>query len=404
MTARKSLIFGTVIASLIAVVACGTDVITAPAESVNIVATATSIPAEPRTTSTSAAVATAVPSATPPVQVPASAPATTSDVTVVAPIKSTHTPIQPVTGLTPTPFPVVPPPSVPPPVPATPPSASLAVPTATLVPVPTPTISQTPTLTPEPQLSTLDCVLAGIAELGILYSQPPPPGGWTGPEPTPSLYTTECDLELDPFAPVPQIVTSHYVPLAQVQQVSRFRSGAGHSFTDDFETCSSMKHYFRFFPSLDWTQVPVFSPFDGVIAMLSPETLETGAPAGHQIWVVSRQNPAYVVLIFHADPLPGLRVGDVVGSGEQIAKHTGNHTWSDISFEAITTGGMRNMSYLAAMPPELFDDFQARGASSIDDFIYTPEYRAQNPIQCSGESFVSPPGILGDPANFFVLN
>ncbi len=165
-----------------------------------------------------------------------------------------------------------------------------------------------------------------------------------------------------------------------------------------------MKHYFRFYSHLDWTQIPVFSPTDGVVAMLSPEVLETGQPAGHQIWIVSEANPAYLIRIFHADPLPQLAVGDAVAAGAQIGTHSGSLTWSDISFEAITTGGMRNLSYMAALPPELFADFQARGATSPDDFILTPEYRAQNPIQCDGESFVGPSGILGSPANFFVLN
>jgi hypothetical protein len=65
---------------------------------------------------------------------------------------------------------------------------------------------------------------------------------------------------------------------------------------------------------------------------------------------------------------------------------------------------MHNMSYLVAMWPALFDDSRARGASSMNDFILTPEYRAQNPTQCDGQPFVGPPGILGDQTNFFILN
>jgi hypothetical protein len=97
--------------------------------------------------------------------------------------------------------------------------------------------------------------------------------------------------------------------MAQLEQVSRFRSGSGHSFVDAFETCSSMKHYFRFFPNLDRTQIPVFSPFDGVIAMLSPETLESGQPAGHQLWVVSEVNPRTSSASFMRTPGAGFRLG-----------------------------------------------------------------------------------------------
>lgn len=287
----------------------------------------------------------------------------------------------------------------------TPVTASTSVPMPTAVVLPTATVEATvPQPTPVPELSLLECVVVGIAELGILYSQPPPPGGFTGPEPTTASYTTECDISVDRSEAVPLLVTNHYVPVDQVEQVSRFRSGAGHSFTDDFESCSSMKHYFRFFPNLDWTQVPVFSPFDGVVAMLSSEVLETGQAAGKQIWIVSEQNPSYYVIIFHAGELPTVKVGDSVKAGVQVAFHTGNLTWSDMSLEVITTTGVRNLPYMAALSPELFADFEARGATSPDDFILTTDYRAQNPLQCSGETFVGPPGVLGDPANFFVLN
>ena len=44
---------------------------------------------------------------------------------------------------------------------------------------------------------------------------------------------------------VPKFITHTYIDLSYIREISRFRSGEGHSYTDAVETCRSMKHYFK---------------------------------------------------------------------------------------------------------------------------------------------------------------
>jgi hypothetical protein len=43
---------------------------------------------------------------------------------------------------------------------------------------------------------------------------------------------------------VPRFAESNCIELHKISRISKFRSGAGHDYSDDFETCRSMKHYF----------------------------------------------------------------------------------------------------------------------------------------------------------------
>ena len=43
---------------------------------------------------------------------------------------------------------------------------------------------------------------------------------------------------------IPQFVSTNVMDLVNISQISKFRSGAGHDYSDDFESCRSMKHYF----------------------------------------------------------------------------------------------------------------------------------------------------------------
>jgi hypothetical protein len=62
---------------------------------------------------------------------------------------------------------------------------------------------------------------------------------------------------------VPQFATNDYIDLAAIQRISRFRSSIGHSTSDDFETCRSMKHYFQPKGSADWSTVTILAPAQG---------------------------------------------------------------------------------------------------------------------------------------------
>ena len=42
---------------------------------------------------------------------------------------------------------------------------------------------------------------------------------------------------------VPRFVSTNYIDVAKIFAISKFRSASGHNYSDDFEYCSSMKHY-----------------------------------------------------------------------------------------------------------------------------------------------------------------
>src|SRR5258708_5244428 len=44
---------------------------------------------------------------------------------------------------------------------------------------------------------------------------------------------------------IPRIVEADYIDLSKIVSISKFRSAQGHDYCDDFESCRSMKHYFK---------------------------------------------------------------------------------------------------------------------------------------------------------------
>src|SRR5437588_666737 len=52
----------------------------------------------------------------------------------------------------------------------------------------------------------------------------------------------------DPFFDpnhVPKVITANFIDLSRVYDISKYRSGAGHDYSLNGETCRSMKHYFN---------------------------------------------------------------------------------------------------------------------------------------------------------------
>jgi hypothetical protein len=77
---------------------------------------------------------------------------------------------------------------------------------------------------------------------------------------------------------VPKFMGADYIDLSSIVKISKFRSAAGHDFSDSFESCRSMKHYFwpaggdpgeEHDPS--WTTVEIYSPCDGTISCVWEE-------------------------------------------------------------------------------------------------------------------------------------
>lgn len=182
---------------------------------------------------------------------------------------------------------------------------------------------------------------------------------------------------------VPAFITADYIDLDAITRISRFRSGEGHSYTDDFETCRSMKHYFMPFSNRDWSAVPVRSPLAGTVTEARPEW------AGVQVAIRSRDYPPFVVVLFHVAPGAALEPGTPVEAGQRLGTHVGNQTWSDVAIRVDTPSGTRLVSYFDALAPEIFDRYRARGLASKADAIVSRAERDANPLACSGESFTN---------------
>jgi len=73
----------------------------------------------------------------------------------------------------------------------------------------------------------------------------------------------------------PKILEADYIDLSQIISISRFRSSEGHDYSDSFESCRSMKHYFKPGPEADWATVKIFSPVTGVVIRTEEESAGT---------------------------------------------------------------------------------------------------------------------------------
>lgn len=214
----------------------------------------------------------------------------------------------------------------------------------------------------------------------------PPTASGKGTAEPQSVDTGVSDAE----APTsPAFIQAHYLDPRAIARISRFRSGAGHDFSDDHESCRSMKHYLwpqggepgaTHDPS--WTLLPIFSPVDGRIARVIPESW------GDQVWIEPAAAPGYLVRIFHVALAPGWREGDTVQAGTLLGHHASDETMSDVALEWQDSDGSRRLlSYFDAMPDDLFQDFSARGIGSPSALAIPRAVRDAAPLACDGERF-----------------
>jgi hypothetical protein len=194
--------------------------------------------------------------------------------------------------------------------------------------------------------------------------------------------------EITPF-----IITSDYIELDKIAQISKFRSGAGHDHSDSFETCRSMKHYFKPKDGVDASQIKIFSPVDGTVHKI------TEGWAGSLIEILSGD---YFILIFHVNLLDNIGVGSTFTEGQHIGYHIGSQTWSDIAVLTVVEPDVsyKFISYFEYMDDSVFQNYVNRGATSREDFIISKEERDADPLICDGSTFLT----QGNLENWFYLN
>lgn len=133
---------------------------------------------------------------------------------------------------------------------------------------------------------------------------------------------------------LPKFVNTNYIDLSKIYRISKFRSSAGHDFSDHFEDNRSMKHYFNPLvdqngsPSFDWETIEIYAPVDGTVLWIWDEW-GNGA-GGYQLWIVPDGYPAFHIRIFHVTLETGIVEGTHITEGQLIGHHATDATWSDI--------------------------------------------------------------------------
>jgi hypothetical protein len=212
--------------------------------------------------------------------------------------------------------------------------------------------------------------------------------------PGPSVATAPRSVAAQPVksaAALPEFVTANYIDLSRIGRISRFRSAAGHDFSDDVEHCRSMKHYYwpnggdpgqAHQPS--WTTIPVYAPTAGTINRLMPEW------AGTQVWIQPTTAPTFTVRIFHVLVASSLHEGDRVAAGGPLGTHASDETMSDVAVEAaLPSGGRRLVSYFDVMDAATFQAYSARGLADPSTAIISRAARDADPLTCNGDTFVN---------------
>jgi hypothetical protein len=197
--------------------------------------------------------------------------------------------------------------------------------------------------------------------------------------------------DFDFATPLPRFVTTHYISPAVVSSISLFRSGVGHDYSDDFESCRSMKHYFQMLGA-DWSTVEIRSPVAGRVVDRYDEW------AGSKLVIRARDQHAFFFEIFHVVLTPlDLVVGDAVEEGQVLGHHVGSQTYSDIALGVQTAvdgpnsyiRGRRYVSYFDVLSDALFADYQARGVPDRAALQISAAERDAAPLPCIGETFTS---------------
>lgn len=200
---------------------------------------------------------------------------------------------------------------------------------------------------------------------------------------------------------LPQFIASQCIELDKIQEISKFRSGEGHDYSDDFESCRSMKHYFLPKSDVPYKTVKIISPVNGTITGTTEEWEGTELWKGTAIGIKPDNQKAFHLVLFHINLSKPLRVGDKVLAGQELGlSEKVSGTVSDFAVGVLTAGGHKLVSYFEVMTDSLFSEYQDRGMTSRNDAIITKEERDADPLTCIGQTFVDP----GNLENWVTLN
>jgi hypothetical protein len=194
---------------------------------------------------------------------------------------------------------------------------------------------------------------------------------------------------------IPRFVQVNYIELDKIYRISKFRSSAGHDYSDAFEHCRSMKHYFEPRSDVAWDSIKIYSPVTGRITRIDQEW------AGTKLEIAAEQYPAFRFSIFHINSVHAYTIDEQVTAGQQLGNHFGSQTMSDIAVMVNDpTRQGRLISYFDVLSNDLFTHYSARGVITREMLIIPTDVRDSNPLTCNGDTFVSSDTL----ENWVILN
>lgn len=189
---------------------------------------------------------------------------------------------------------------------------------------------------------------------------------------------------------MPEFIDRSPLAVASLDRVSRFRSGFGHDYSDGFENCRSMKHYFQPLSALDWSRLPIVAPVSGTLEKVTPERQN-----GLQLWLIPDAQPAFHLVLFHVNTTN--QQGDHVTAGEVLGTMIDNSEDFDVALWIDTPDGNPRLgSFFAALSDDGFAPYRDAGTADRAQFIISQQERDADPIVCSAGAFVDGGTAIAD--------
>lgn len=222
----------------------------------------------------------------------------------------------------------------------------------------------------------------------------------------------------NPATPLPHFITHDFVDPSYLVAISKYRSNAGHSFSDNYEGVDrSLKNYFEPRSAYRGTRqsLPVFAPAAGTLASVTPESqvLGNGEHRGNQLSLTPDGFPAFEIRLFHVNLAAGLHAGSHVNAGDPLGyadlRESVDCDWAVGAAwnatppfvdpgQALKAPGYRLLSPFDCMDDANFANYAAYGLTDRSSLVVSLEERAAHPGLSSGQDLSH-----FDPAEFAVL-
>ena len=208
-----------------------------------------------------------------------------------------------------------------------------------------------------------------------------------------AAINSECSqMEM---ANLPKFTGSSF-DLNQINRITRFRSSYGHSYTDAYESCRSMKHYIEPNEYSDH-YINIYAPFKARVVAYYSENDPVGDDGINNQHVIlqSVNYPALQFDYFHIEMAQPLVLGSIVEENTVIGWGDLNRNGQiennlDVAVRVNSLSGLRLISMFDVLSEEALTQYNSwSGLSTREDYQISQVDRDTNPLQCNGEIFVN---------------